>query len=161
MLKSLRLYRQRQASSLGRYLIEQLLYFLVAWIPTIVGIATRGVLYRLIMHFEGWAAIENGVRLRFANHIHLEHGAYLDQGVYLHACPQGIHINPVLAAKSFAVRMPVEKVRSIVEAAMKAAEGCRECRQCVERCPYHLDIPVLLKRQRAAWDRYLAIGRWE
>lgn len=80
---------------------------------------------------------------------------------YCQPCPRGIHISPVLVAKSFAVRMPVAKVRSFVEAAMKAAEGCTECRQCVERCPYHLDIPVLLKRQRAVWDRYLATERWE
>lgn len=80
---------------------------------------------------------------------------------YCQPCPQGIRISPVLVAKSFAVRMPVEKVRSFVEAAMKAAESCTECRQCVERCPYRLDIPVLLQRQRAIWGRYLATGRWE
>jgi acetyltransferase-like isoleucine patch superfamily enzyme len=32
------------------------------------------------------------VRLRFANHIRLGKGVYIDQGVYLHACPQGIEI---------------------------------------------------------------------
>lgn len=92
MWKSLRLYILRQASNPGRYLLEQTLFLLISWIPTILGIALRGVLYRLILHIDGWAALENGVRLRFANHIHLGHGAYLDQGVYLHACPQGIQI---------------------------------------------------------------------
>ena len=92
MRRSLSLYLHRQASSLGRYLLEQGLYCLAGWIPTLLGIAVRGVLYRLIMHFDGWAAIENGVRLRFANHIHLGSGAYIDHGVYLHACPQGIRI---------------------------------------------------------------------
>ncbi len=92
MWKSLRLYIQRQASNPARYLFEQTLFFILSWIPTILGVALRGVLYRLILHIDGWAAIENGVRLRFANHIHLGHGAYLDQGVYLHACPQGIQI---------------------------------------------------------------------
>ncbi len=92
MWKSLRLYIQRQASNPARYLLEQTLFFILSWIPTILGVALRGVLYRLILHIDGWAAIENGVRLRFANHIHLGHGAYLDQGVYLHACPQGIQI---------------------------------------------------------------------
>jgi len=46
----------------------------------------------LILNFDGWAAIENGVRLRYANYIRLGHGAYIDQGAYLHACPQGIEI---------------------------------------------------------------------
>ena len=41
---------------------------------------------------NGWAAIENKVRLVFANNIQLGHGVYLDQNVYLHACPNGINI---------------------------------------------------------------------
>jgi acetyltransferase-like isoleucine patch superfamily enzyme len=41
---------------------------------------------------DGVAAIENGVRLRFADHIRLGKGVYLDQGSYLHACPKGIEI---------------------------------------------------------------------
>jgi len=43
---------------------------------------------------DGWAAIESNVRLRFARHIRLGRGSYLDQGVYLHACPNGIAIGP-------------------------------------------------------------------
>jgi acetyltransferase-like isoleucine patch superfamily enzyme len=92
VLTGLQLYIHRQASTLGRYLLEQLLFLLFGWIPTIVGIALRSVAYRLIMQIDGVAAIENGVRLRFADQIHLGRNAYLDQGVYLHACPQGISI---------------------------------------------------------------------
>lgn len=92
MVEGLRLYLSRQASSFARYLLEQTLYLLVGWIPTLAGIGIRGIFYRLIMRIDGWAAIENNVRLRFANHIQLGHGAYLDQGVYLHACPNGIRI---------------------------------------------------------------------
>ena len=40
----------------------------------------------------GFAAIENNVRLRYTNYIKLGHGAYLDQGTYLHASPRGINI---------------------------------------------------------------------
>lgn len=65
---------------------------LFGWIPTIVGVGIRGLFYRLILHMDGLAAIESRVRLRFADHIKLGHGAYLDEGVYLHACPQGIEI---------------------------------------------------------------------
>lgn len=92
MLSSLRLYLDRQASSLPRYFYEQLILVLFGWIPTIVGIALRSVFYRLILHMDGSAAIENNVRLRFADHIRLGHGVYLDQGTYLHATPQGIDI---------------------------------------------------------------------
>jgi acetyltransferase-like isoleucine patch superfamily enzyme len=91
-LQAVRLYLSRQASSLGRYVLEQALYFLAGWVPTLLGIALRGLLYRLILRMDGWAAIEAGVRLRYADYIHLHHGVYLDQGTYLHACPNGITI---------------------------------------------------------------------
>jgi acetyltransferase-like isoleucine patch superfamily enzyme len=92
MIEGVLLYLRRQASSIGRYILEQTLYILVGWIPTIIGIGVRGTLYRLILKQDGLAAIENNVRLRFANHIRLGKQVYLDQGVYLHACPNGIHI---------------------------------------------------------------------
>jgi acetyltransferase-like isoleucine patch superfamily enzyme len=93
-LSQLKLYASRQAASPGLYLLEQTLMFLVGWIPTLVGIALRGVLYRLILHIDGMAAIERNVRLRFASNIHLGHGSYLDEGVYIHACPAGVEIGP-------------------------------------------------------------------
>jgi len=94
MLNSLRLYLDRQASSVFRYVLEQTLLFLFGWIPTIIGVGLRGVFYRLILRMDGLAAIESRVRLRFADHIKLGHGVYLDEGVYLHACPHGIEIGP-------------------------------------------------------------------
>ena len=91
-LQGLQLYISRQATSIGRYAWEQLIFGLFGWIPTVVGIGVRGFAYRLILHMDGWAAIESRVRLRFANQIFLSHGVYLDQNSYLHACPNGIRI---------------------------------------------------------------------
>ena len=91
-IKGLKLYINRQASSIWRYFWEQFIFALFGWEPTIIGIAIRGVIYRLILKMDGWAAIENKVRLRFANNIHLHNGVYLDQNTYLHACPAGIII---------------------------------------------------------------------
>jgi len=125
------------------------------------GIETLPQLREIIDVMASRGPLSEDENRRIEQHRERLGGEWCHRCDYCQPCPQGIPINPVLAAKSFAVRMPVEKVRSFVEAAMKAAEGCRECRKCVERCPYHLDIPVLLKRQRAAWDRYLATGRWE
>ncbi len=90
----IRLYLSRQAAGIGRYILEQLIMLLFGWIPTFVGIGIRGVVYRLILRMNGWAAIERNVRLRFAGNITLGHGAYLDESVYLHACPEGIRIGP-------------------------------------------------------------------
>jgi acetyltransferase-like isoleucine patch superfamily enzyme len=86
------LYISRQSSSIGRYILEQTLFALVGWVPTVIGIGLRGILYRLILKMDGVAAIENGVRLRFADQITLGKGAYLDQRSYLHACPGGISV---------------------------------------------------------------------
>ena len=91
-MNQVRLYISRQASSAGRYLWEQLLLMLFGWVPTILGVALRAVFYRLILKMDGLAAIENSVRLRFASHIKLGKGSYLDQNVYIHACPVGVEI---------------------------------------------------------------------
>jgi len=88
------LYIHRQADGLGRYAWEQCLQTLFGWIPTVLGIGVRALVYPLMLKMDGWAAIENNARLRFANHIRLGHGCYLDQNTYLHACPQGIEIGP-------------------------------------------------------------------
>ncbi|UCG23510.1 MAG: acyltransferase [Chloroflexota bacterium] len=92
MWSHISLYLNRQAASAWRYLLEQTVLVLAGWIPTIVGIGMRAVLYRPILRMNGLAAIENGVRLRFASNITLENGVYIDHGSYLHACPNGIKI---------------------------------------------------------------------
>lgn len=91
-VKNVGLYISRQANSGWRYVVEQILYLLLSWIPTILGIGIRGIFYRLILSMDGWAAIEDGVRLRFAKNIRLGHRVYIDQRSYLHATPQGIEI---------------------------------------------------------------------
>jgi acetyltransferase-like isoleucine patch superfamily enzyme len=91
-IEGLRLYLSRQASSPTRYLIEQTVLTLFGWIPTILGVLIRGVVYKSIIRIHGWAAVEKGTRIRFADLVELGNGVYLDQGVYLHACPGGISI---------------------------------------------------------------------
>ena len=90
--RGLGLYIRRQAASSWRYVLEQGLQLAIGWVPTVAGVALRALLYRLIMRLEGVVAIEPGVRLRFASNIRLARGVYLDEGAYLHACPDGIEI---------------------------------------------------------------------
>jgi acetyltransferase-like isoleucine patch superfamily enzyme len=92
LLRAVQLYLSRQAVGLGPYLLEQGVFALLGWLPSLVGIGLRSLAYRLVLHMHGWAAIESGVRFRFASNVHLGHAVYLDQGVYLHACPDGIEI---------------------------------------------------------------------
>jgi acetyltransferase-like isoleucine patch superfamily enzyme len=123
MLNSIRLYLDRQASSLFRYVLEQTLCFLFGWIPTIIGVGVRGLFYRLILRMDGAAAIENRVRLRFADHIRLGHGVYLDEGVYLHACPRGIEIGPRTIVMHGAV-LHVYNFRNMPHSRIKIGGDC-------------------------------------
>ena len=79
---------------------------------------------------------------------------------YCQPCPEGIPISMVLAAKSFARRMPFDAAVFFAGEPFRKAEGCTECRTCVERCPYGLEIPALLKNQRESWSLYLRDRVW-
>jgi acetyltransferase-like isoleucine patch superfamily enzyme len=88
------MYLSRQAASLRRYVAEQLVQAACGWVPSILGVGLRAAVYRAILHADGAVAIEDGVRIRFASNVWIGRGAYLDHGVYLHACPDGIRIGP-------------------------------------------------------------------
>lgn len=92
MREQLSLYLSRQAASPPRYMLEQLAQLALGWVPGILGVGLRAVAYRAILTMEGVAAIEDGVRLRFAGNLRLGRGSYLDHGVYIHACPGGVSI---------------------------------------------------------------------
>lgn len=92
MLQQLQLYLSRQAVSVPRYLWEQTLQAAVGWVPGLVGLGLRAFVYRAMLRAEGYVAIEDGVRIRFASQLQLGRGVYLDHGCYLHACPGGIQI---------------------------------------------------------------------
>lgn len=68
------------------------MFALLAGLPGIIGIGLRGVAYKLILNSKGIPVIEHGVRLAQPANIHLGRGVYVDHGVYLHACPDGIRI---------------------------------------------------------------------
>ena len=75
-----------------RYAWEQTVMAATGWVPTLAGVALRSIAYKSILRMDGMAAIEAGVRVRFAGNIHLGEGAYIDEAVYLHATPGGISI---------------------------------------------------------------------
>jgi acetyltransferase-like isoleucine patch superfamily enzyme len=91
-MQQLRLYMSRQADSVLHYAVEQVVQLLFGGIPTVIGVGLRAFAYRLILRMRGLAAIEDRTRLRFANRITLGRGSYLDHGVYIHACPNGVSI---------------------------------------------------------------------
>ena len=63
------------------------------------------------------------MRIRFANNISLEDGVYLDHGVYLHACPNGIQIG----AKTFVMHhaeLHVYNFRNIPHSGIRIGRNC-------------------------------------
>ncbi|HRV94862.1 MAG TPA: acyltransferase [Anaerolineae bacterium] len=92
MIEQLRYYFLGQASSIPRYILEQFILGLCGWVPSVVGIGLRSLAYRAIMKLDGTPAIEAGVRIAHASGVRLGKSVYLDQGVYLHALPNGISI---------------------------------------------------------------------
>jgi acetyltransferase-like isoleucine patch superfamily enzyme len=88
----LRYYIAGQSTSVGAYVLEQLLFFGLAWMPSLIGVGLRALAYKLILKSKNLVAIENNVRIAMARNVTLGANVYLDCGVYLHACPQGIHI---------------------------------------------------------------------
>ncbi len=95
----------------------------VGWIPTLVGIAFRGSLYRIMLNMDGFSAIERGVRLRFASNIRLGHGSYLDEGVYIHACPGGVEIGENTLVMHGAV-LHVYNFRNLPHAGIRIGRDC-------------------------------------
>jgi Fe-S oxidoreductase len=47
--------------------------------------------------------------------------------------------------------MPLQRAQSFGSSAIEKAATCLECGECVSRCPYHLDIPALLKESVKLW----------
>lgn len=92
MLKELQYYLKSQASSIPRYILEQVIMGLLSWIPSLVGIGLRGLAYKLILKSEGIPLIEHHVRMLSAGNIRLGPKVYIDSNVYLNALPGGISI---------------------------------------------------------------------
>ena len=122
-LAELRYYLTGQASSVPQYILEQVVLGLCSWIPSVIGVGLRSIAYKTIMSLKGTVAIEAGVRFAYTNHIQLGQGVYLDQGVYLHALPQGISIG----ANTFIMHHSVLHVfnfRQLPKAGIEIGEDC-------------------------------------
>ena len=75
---------------------------------------------------------------------------------YCQPCPQNISISMALTIESHMKRMPFSRASGMASKGMEAARNCIECRACVEKCPYKLNIPELIKEKLAVWDKYVA-----
>jgi len=65
---------------------------------------------------------------------------------YCQPCPEGIPIQIIIGIKSMVNRMGPEALQSEwIKGGIDAARNCTACGACLERCPYELPIPELIK----------------
>jgi len=72
---------------------------------------------------------------------------------YCQPCPQEIDISWVLSAESCRKRFTLERFKQMLGPSIEKARTCLQCGQCSARCPYHLDVPLLLKEKIAFFEK--------
>lgn len=75
---------------------------------------------------------------------------------YCQPCPQGVMITPAMIYPVIAHRMSPAIGSNFSAKAMESVRNCTECGECVERCPYGLPIPEMLKEHLAMWEQHRA-----
>ncbi len=67
---------------------------------------------------------------------------------YCQPCNEEILISTVLTVRSFAKRLPTERLFTAQQIQlMDKAANCTQCGECEERCPYHLPIAEMIEEQ--------------
>jgi len=75
---------------------------------------------------------------------------------YCQPCPQGVMITPSMLYKVVAERMSPQKAVAFSGQAVETVQKCVECGECIERCPYKLPIPEILKKNYDLYEKHRA-----
>ncbi len=75
---------------------------------------------------------------------------------YCIPCEQGVEIPDVMSFQSMTKRLAPAGVIHMTKAAMETVEKCDECGECLEKCPYNLPIPDLLKENLSLFKAYIS-----
>ena len=73
---------------------------------------------------------------------------------YCMPCEKGVTIPGVMSFKSMFKRMAPAAAIGMAYGAMESVEKCEDCGECVEKCPYDLAIPELLKENLALYNDF-------
>lgn len=65
---------------------------------------------------------------------------------YCQPCPQGVLIAPAMSYPVVTIRMAEKIAAQFLKIPMESVLKCDECGKCVDKCPYELPIPEILKR---------------
>jgi predicted aldo/keto reductase-like oxidoreductase len=75
---------------------------------------------------------------------------------YCQPCPNGVMITMAMGYKIIASRMSPAVSVEFSRGAMESVKLCDECGTCIERCPYELPIPEMLKSSYDLYEQHLA-----
>jgi predicted aldo/keto reductase-like oxidoreductase len=98
---------------------------------------------------QDWAEIE---RLR-----EVLGDRFCRQCEYCKPCPQGINITQMNLMEAWTKQIPAEILPQVFGGMVDKAKDCVECRECVEKCPYDLPIPEMLRENIALYERVVGV----
>jgi uncharacterized protein len=75
---------------------------------------------------------------------------------YCQPCPNGVIITPAMGYPIVAGRMSPEVTVEFMKVPMESTKLCDECGVCIERCPYDLNIPEILKKNYDLFETHRA-----
>ena len=82
-------------------------------------------------------------------------GRFCHRCEYCMPCEQGVQIPKVLLIKSQVRRFSAKQLVFIAKDAVASVEQCAECGECVEKCPYSLPVPDMLKENAEIFKKFL------
>ena len=74
---------------------------------------------------------------------------------YCQPCPHGVMITPAMGYPIVAARMSPSVAVEFCKNPMKSVLHCRDCGECLHRCPYELPITEILRANYALYNKHL------
>lgn len=123
------------------------------------GVQREGELAEWLSYMDDTPSMDEGLRA-FVERERVELAGDFCRGCgYCMPCPQGIVINQCARMALMLRRAPSSAwLTEQWQRAMEDTRRCTECRACTARCPYDLDVPSLLRKNREDYERVLAAG---
>jgi uncharacterized protein len=77
---------------------------------------------------------------------------------YCQPCPNGVMITMAMGYKLVASRMSPSVSVNFSRIAMESVKLCSDCEICIERCPYELPIPEMMKANYTLYEQHIAMS---